>query len=435
VHRFARETTFNTLNKNSTVTYHHEVLYGSLLRFPPYCGKRFRFLVGSQIQYVSVDSRIRILRVRFPSEYLVRMVLFSVEHAAHALLIFSSTTGFVSSRVSTGAAPTLAVVAPHASSCACAVCGRTSTVLFSDASTEAEAAEVPAPAEAVAEVPAEVVAMDGIESTEEAHNADRPARKAIKSKGPRGKALSEFKVGDSVTGKVKSLASYGAFIDIGASTDGLLHISQLSKEFVSDVTEILKEGQELEVRITNIDEKRNQVGLTLLSEEDEEAAKAAQPRQRESGPRGGGRKDTSKILNQLTEKGWDRAAFVEGIVVSTVDFGCFVKIDASKLNAEVEGEMDGLVHISALTLSRVDSVDSVVKVDQKVQVRVKDIAKGKVSLSMVSVEDEATKAESRGGGGRDFVPMGNKNWAEDLATLQETQPKFTNGPMVTDMRK
>jgi elongation factor Ts len=306
-------------------------------------------------------------------------------------------------------------------------------------STETEAAEVPSEAEIVAEVPDEVVAMDGIESKEEAHNAERPARKAIKTKGPRGKPLSEFSVGDSVKGKVKSLASYGAFIDFGASTDGLLHISQLSKEFVSDVTEILKEGQELEVRITNIDEKRNQVGLTLLSAEEEEAAKAAQPRQRESGPRGGGgRKDTSKILNALMEKGWDRAAFVEGIVVSTVDFGAFVKIDASKLNPEVEGEMDGLVHISALTTSRVDSVESVCKVDQVVQVRVKDIAKGKVSLSMVSVEDEAAKQESRGGGGgggRDFVPMGNKNWAEDYATLQEGQPKFTNGPAVSDRRK
>ncbi|EEC51988.1 predicted protein, partial [Phaeodactylum tricornutum CCAP 1055/1] len=62
----------------------------------------------------------------------------------------------------------------------------------------------------------------------------------------------DFNVGDTVTAKVKSIASYGAFMDFGAQTDGLLHISQLSVGYIKDVSEILKPGQEVEVRITNI---------------------------------------------------------------------------------------------------------------------------------------------------------------------------------------
>jgi len=135
---------------------------------------------------------------------------------------------------------------------------------------------------AAAEVPAEVESMDGIESEEEAHNADRPARSSLSKKSPaKGKPLDEFELGQSIMAKVKTLTSYGAFMDIGAATDGLLHISNLSSGFCSDVKDYLTDGQEIEVRIMNIDAAKNQIGLTLLTAEEEEAAK--QPRQRAAG--------------------------------------------------------------------------------------------------------------------------------------------------------
>jgi hypothetical protein len=65
-------------------------------------------------------------------------------------------------------------------------------------------------------VPEVVEAMDGIGSEEEAHNVERPARRALKKKGPKGKPLSEFNEGDVLQAKVKTLTSYGAFLDIGA---------------------------------------------------------------------------------------------------------------------------------------------------------------------------------------------------------------------------
>lgn len=283
-------------------------------------------------------------------------------------------------------------------------------------------------------MPPEVEALDGIESADEAHNAERPARKSLKKKGPKGKPLSEFSVGETVTAKVKTLASYGAFMDIGASTDGLLHISQLSVDYVSDVNEILKAGEEYQVRILSIDEAKNQVALTLLTEAQEDAAKeaASRPRQNQRSQRDNNqnRRDDSAILSQLASKGFSPEQFVEGKVVSTVDFGAFVRIDASQLNSAVEGEFDGLVHISALTPGRCESVTSVVNVDDTVQVRVKGISNKKVSLSMISPEDEQQSASFSSGA----PAQGNSEWRDTLAKMKEDMPVFTNKPQVVDLR-
>ena len=314
----------------------------------------------------------------------------------------------------------------HSAVCACAACrGGASTRLFMSDD-----------AEAVADVPAEVASMDGIESAEEAHNAERPARSSLskKTKGS-GKPLSEFSVGQSVTAKVKTLTSYGAFLDIGAATDGLLHISNLSAGFVSDVKEFLTDGQEIEVRIMNIDESKNQIGLTLLSAEEEEAAKQPRQQSRGGGGGGGGRRDDSAAAAALAEKGFDSTQFIDGTVASTVDFGCFVRFDASQLNSEVEGEMDGLVHISALAAGRVDSVTSVVKTNDKVKVRVKSIDGRKVSLSMITVEEEQEANDRRQSGGMEPEQQGAKDWKESLERISGDAPTFSNSPLVVDMRK
>jgi elongation factor Ts len=292
-----------------------------------------------------------------------------------------------------------------------------------------------APTDAVEPVPEEVEALDGVETSEEAHNVERPARKALKKKGPRGKPLSEFNVGDSVKAKVKSITTYGAFMDIGASTDGLLHISQLSVDFVSDVNEVLKVGEEIDVRITGIDEGKNQVALSLLTEKEEATAKEASQasRAKRDRPQRQERRDDSAAIKALKEKGWSPEQFIEGTVVSTVDFGAFVRFDVSQLNSEVEGQVDGLVHISALSAGRADSVKSFVKVDDKVQVRLKAIGdRNKISLTMVSVEDEKAKMEAMGGAPE---PMGNTEWRDAVKKLKEQMPEFKNGPVVVDMRK
>jgi len=312
----------------------------------------------------------------------------------------------------------------HSFKCSCPICvnGRVSISLFADV--------------AETEVPAEVEDMDGVESNDEAHNVERPARSALKKKKPVGKDLSEFTEGSMVKGTVKSLASYGAFVDIGASTDGLLHVSQLSSDFVSDVSDIVKEGQEVEVRIVKIDSSKGQIGLSMMTAEEAAASKPSRPnnsRQR--------RRDDSAVLNALNEKGWDSTLMVEGTIVSTVDFGAFVKVDASTLNSECEGSFDGLVHISSLKVGRVASVSDVVSPDDKVQVRCKSIDGNKVSLTMLSVEDEESKASQGGRGGRsnfndEFDPgEGAKDWKESVSKIDEDQPVFKNTPLIIDNRK
>jgi predicted RNA-binding protein with RPS1 domain len=294
-------------------------------------------------------------------------------------------------------------------------------------------------------LPEEIAAMDGVLDDEEAHNVDRPARKSLKKKTMKGKPLAELNVGDTMTGKVKTITTYGAFLDVGAACDGLLHISQLAADFVSDVNEVLKIGQEVDVRIINIDQDKGQVALSMLTEAQEQKAKDAVSAPRGSSNRGGGggsgggaaagRRDDSAILSKLSSKGWDQELFVEGTVVSTVDFGAFVRVDASLLNSECEGELDGLVHISSLATGRVNSVTSVVNTNDKVQVRVKSIEKGKVSLSMLSAADEAGKQDARGGGsGSEPEFEGNKQWKEALATFQTDKPRFKNKPVVVNKR-
>lgn len=319
-----------------------------------------------------------------------------------------------------------ACISSHSAFCLCAACRGTNTRLFS---TETETEE---------EVPPEVEAQDGILSEDEAHNSERPARSSLKKKRTsKGTPLSEFEVGSTVNGKVKTITSYGAFLDIGAATDGLLHISNLSSGFVSDVKEFLQEGQEVEVRITNIDEAKNQVGLTLLTEaEEQEAKQPRQPRKKRDAGSGGGRRDDSAVVASLAQKEFDPAQFVDGTVVSTVDFGAFVRFEASQLNSEVQGEMDGLVHISALSAGRASSVTSVVNVGDAVKVRCKSIEGTKVSLTMMSVEDEQAQQEARRSmGGPEPVNEGAKDWKESLEKIKDDLPSFSNTPMVVDLRK
>jgi predicted RNA-binding protein with RPS1 domain len=362
------------------------------------------------------------------------------------------------SRSRAAAAPAAASLHPAGCRCGAHTNFMSGFMLFSEAPAVAATEAAPV-VTADTEVPPEVEALDGIANEDEAHNVERPARQSLKKKGPRGKPLSEFKIGDTVKAKVKTLTSYGAFCDIGATTDGLIHISQLAVGFVSEVDKVLQEGQEVEVRIIKIDEGKSQVALSMLTAVQQEAAVEAASNARQSradnsnsnrGPSGGGgsrdtrpaRRDDSAILAKLVEKGWDAEKFIDGKIASTTDFGAFVRVDVSQLNAEVEGEIDGLVHISALSPNRITDVNSFCKVDDKVQVRVKSIADRKVSLTMLSLEDEASKAEARGGGGgggggqgQPQVGMGAKDWKESLQRMQGDMPTFTNKPLVVDLRK
>lgn len=293
--------------------------------------------------------------------------------------------------------------------------------------------------EAPAEVPAEVSAMDGIADGEEAHNTERPARASIakKSKSNRpGTPLADLEIGSSVEGTVKAVQSYGAFLDIGAQTDALLHVSRISDDFVSNIEDVIKNGDKVTVRIVSVDSDKGQIAVTARSEEAEKAAadRGGGGRRRERPRRSGGdRQAQMATMNSLAAAEYDSDKFIEGEVASVLDFGAFVRFDTSQLVESVEGELDGLVHISALQKGRTNSVGDVVKVGDKVQIRVKnlDTQGGKVALSMISKEDEPAPRK-KGGGNRNqrWSPdeMGAADWADSMKTFE--QPAFTNSPVI-----
>jgi len=240
---------------------------------------------------------------------------------------------------------------------------------------EPAAAEEAAPVEAAAEAPA--------------------PRRERKAKTP----LTELEVGAEVEGKIRSVMSYGAFVDIGAATDGLLHVSEICNEFIKDANEKLTAGESVTCKIKAINMEKNQLALTCKEPQ------ADRPRKK--------RADLSKY------EGADAQAFVTGKVNSITDFGAFVTLE--------EG-VDGLVHISAIQDGGVSSVSDVLSVGQEVQVRIVSFDKGKrrIGLSMKPwVEGEVGgRAPRRGrdddGGGFGGMGMGDADFKlseEELEAL------------------
>jgi predicted RNA-binding protein with RPS1 domain len=324
------------------------------------------------------------------------------------------------------------------------------------------------------DVPVEVEAMDGVASEIEAHNVERPARgSGIGKHNKDGEKqartdLSDLVIGSEVLAKVKTITTYGAFLDIGARSDALVHVSRLSDGFVANVGDILKQGDEVSVRIISVDPEKNQIAVTMRSAEAESRAaeggsssaggRPAATKRRERPQRSGGDQAAQAAsINALLERGYDESLFVEGEVVSSLDFGAFVRFDTAQLGEGLSGELDGLVHISALAEGRTSSVSDVVKVGDKVKVRVREVdaSAGRISLSMLSKEQEEKsrpapreRNNDGGGGGKggrggdgasavssSWKTTGAADWKERMEEFTKDQPVFANDLVVVDRRK
>jgi uncharacterized protein len=80
-------------------------------------------------------------------------------------------------------------------------------------------------------------------------------------------AISDLKVGMKLPGIVTNITNFGAFVDIGVHQDGLVHLSQMSNHFVSDPHEVVKVQQQVMVTVTEVDEKRKRIALSMKTEE------------------------------------------------------------------------------------------------------------------------------------------------------------------------
>ena len=192
-------------------------------------------------------------------------------------------------------------------------------------------------------------------------DADRRGRQrvvgSIKSvaKEASEKAAAAFwadaEVGKLYKGTVKSLTSFGAFIDLGG-VDGLIHISELSPVRISHPSEAVKVGDEMEVYIKEMNQEENRISLVNELKEQKAAAFWADA-------------EVGKLYT--------------GIVKSLTSFGAFVDL----------GGVDGLVHVSELSWQRIKHPSEVVKVGDELTVYIKELNQetGKVSLGYKKEED------------------------------------------------
>ncbi|MBM7694395.1 general stress protein 13 [Peribacillus deserti] len=88
----------------------------------------------------------------------------------------------------------------------------------------------------------------------------------------------KFEVGSVVTGKVTGIQSYGAFVALDESTQGLVHISEITHGYVKDINEHLKVGDEVNVKVLSVDEGAGKIGLSIRATEEAPERPQAQPK-------------------------------------------------------------------------------------------------------------------------------------------------------------
>ncbi len=92
-------------------------------------------------------------------------------------------------------------------------------------------------------------------------------------------AISDLKVGMKLPGIVTNITNFGAFVDVGVHQDGLVHLSQLANHFVSDPHEVVKVQQKVMVTVTEVDEKRSRIALTMKTEDNKTPRKRSERRE------------------------------------------------------------------------------------------------------------------------------------------------------------
>jgi uncharacterized protein len=122
--------------------------------------------------------------------------------------------------------------------------------------------------------------------------------------------ISDLRPGMLLEGQVTNVAAFGAFVDVGVHQDGLVHVSAMSKQFVSDPREVVKSGDVVRVKVLEVDEARKRISLTLRLDDEVGAAKPERAPRRDGNDRGdrGGRNDRGDRNDRGERKGGGRDA-------------------------------------------------------------------------------------------------------------------------------
>lgn len=215
----------------------------------------------------------------------------------------------------------------------------------------------------------------------------------------RAEVFGKLAVGDVVTGKVARITSFGAFIDLGG-VDGLVHLTELSHERNVSPKSVVTVGEEIEVKILDLNEEEGRVSFSL---------KATVP-----GPWDG--------VEQKLAKG----DVVEGTVKRLTDFGAFV---------EVLPGIDGLVHVSQISHKRIENPKEALKVGQEVQVKVLEVNADaeRVSLSIKALEERPAQEEGQKEEKRAARPRRPRRQEKRDFELPETQTGFSMADLFGDI--
>ena len=165
-------------------------------------------------------------------------------------------------------------------------------------------------------------------------------------------------VGSKIAGTVSRLTDFGAFVDLGG-VDGLIHISEMSWGRISNPREVLKEGQEVEVFVLDVDKEKGKISLSL--------------------------KDADKNPWKLAADKYAVGSIVEGKVVRMVPFGAFV---------ELEPGVDGLVHISQIANKHVVKPEDELKVGEIINVKVLEVNSDQKKISLSKRQADAPVEEA-----------------------------------------
>ena len=166
-------------------------------------------------------------------------------------------------------------------------------------------------------------------------------------------------VGDVFSGKVKSLTSFGAFVDLGG-IDGMVHISELSWKRIKHPSEVVSVGDTLEVYIKDLDREANRISL--------------------------GYKKTEDNPWEIFMSNYNVDDVVKATIVSITSFGAFAQI--------IDG-VDGLIHISQIADRKVENVKDVLSVGDVVDVKIIDIdtESKRISISIRALIEGQEEAE------------------------------------------
>ena len=154
-------------------------------------------------------------------------------------------------------------------------------------------------------------------------------------KGQKERLLGTLKPGDVVTGRVASLADFGAFVDLGGA-DGLIHLSEISWASVSHPRDMMQVGESVEVYVLQVDTERQRISLSL---------KRLQP------------EPWSRVLEK-----YEIGQIINATISRLATFGAFARVD--------EDEIEGLIHISELTDANITHPREAVNEGDAVSVRI-----------------------------------------------------------------